>query len=295
MTLTLLISMVLVLAGLYLLLAIGIRLAYRAPRRPEQGNPADAGLPYHAASITTANSRQLFAWYIPQPEVAGEAPAVVIMHGWGGNAEMMLPFARPLHRAGYAVLLLDARNHGSSDADSFSSMPRFAEDLEAGFDWLAGRPGVDAQRIALLGHSVGAAASLLLASRRQEVAAVISVSAFSHPEQIMRRQMRANHIPYALIGWLVLHYIEWTIGHRFDEIAPVNTIKQIRCPVLVVHGDEDRSVPVDDARAIYANAVSGLVEQLTLEGADHDSVEHIDTHAGALLDFLDRKLLRAGE
>jgi pimeloyl-ACP methyl ester carboxylesterase len=52
---------------------------------------------------------------------------VAIMHGWGGNADHMLPFAALLHAAGHATLLLDARNHGSSDSDDFSSMPRFAE------------------------------------------------------------------------------------------------------------------------------------------------------------------------
>ena len=37
------------------------------------------------------------------------APAVVVMHGWGGNAALMLPLARPLHEAGYATLFVDAR------------------------------------------------------------------------------------------------------------------------------------------------------------------------------------------
>jgi dipeptidyl aminopeptidase/acylaminoacyl peptidase len=71
----------------------------------------------------------------------------------------MLPFAALLHRAGLAVLLLDARNHGDSDDDSFSSIPRFAEDLEQGLGWLARQPRIDPQRLFLLGHSVGAAAS----------------------------------------------------------------------------------------------------------------------------------------
>ena len=87
----------------------------------------------------------------------------------------------PLHAGGYSVLLIDARNHGNSDADSFSSMPRFAEDLEAAFAWLASRPRIEAARIAVLGHSVGAAAALLAASREPRIAAVVSIAAFAHP------------------------------------------------------------------------------------------------------------------
>lgn len=288
MTPVIFINTVLSLLGLYALLAIGIRLAYRAPRRVEQGTPADSGLPFRTISIATTNNKQLFAWYIPPPASAVRAPAVVAMHGWGGNAELMLPFAQPLHQGGYAVLLVDARNHGRSDADSFSSMPRFAEDLEHGFNWLAGQSEVDPQRLALLGHSVGAAAALLVASRCPDVAAVVSIAAFAHPETLMRRQMSAHRIPYMPIGWVVLHYIERAIGYRFDAIAPTTTIQQIQCPVLLVHGDDDRSVPLGDAEAIYAHGKQGRVEMLTLEGAGHDSIEHVDSHGGELVDFLQR-------
>jgi len=279
---------VIVLAGFYLLLSLGTRLAYRVPRRREQGTPGDRGLPYRTVTITTANNKELFAWFIPPAETGAHAPAVLVMHGWGSNAEMMLPFARQLYHAGFAVLLLDARNHGQSEGDTFSSMPRFAEDMEHGFDWLASQPEVDPARIALLGHSVGAAASLLLASRRREVAAVVSIAAFSHPEIVMRRQMEANHIPYRLIGWVVLNYIERTIGFHFDDIAPVTTIAKIPCPVLLVHGDDDRTVPHADAEAIFASARGSQVELLTIKGADHDSIEQIDRHGGALVDFLKR-------
>jgi pimeloyl-ACP methyl ester carboxylesterase len=126
------------------------------------------------------------------------------MHGWGGNAEHMLPFAQLLHAAGYAALLLDARNHGRSDPDDFSSLPRFAEDLGRGLDWLARQSGVDARQLFLLGHSVGAGAALLLAAQRPEPAAVVSLAAFAHPADLMRRHLRSHHIPFRPLGWLVL-------------------------------------------------------------------------------------------
>ena len=130
-----------------------------APRVPETGEPE--GLPWQAVRIATLRGRSLFGWFIP----AGEgAPALAIIHGWGGNAELMLPLAAPLHRAGYALLFFDARCHGRSDDDSFASLPRFAEDLEHAVLWLKARPEVDPQRVGVVGHSVGAGAALLLAS-----------------------------------------------------------------------------------------------------------------------------------
>jgi len=145
-----------------------VRRLFEAPRRVETLTPADLGLPYRTERIGTENGKRLFAWYIPVQN-ADPAPAVALLHGWGGNAQYLLPFARLLHAAGFAVLLLDARNHGRSDADDFSSMVKFAEDLEHGLDWLEAQPKVDAGRIGVLGHSVGAAAALLVASRRPRV------------------------------------------------------------------------------------------------------------------------------
>lgn len=80
-----------------------IRNGFRAPRIIEQGSPEQYGLTYREVSIPTENGKRLFAWFVPPP-AAGPAPAVAVLHGWGGNAEMMLPLAQPLHSAGYAVL-----------------------------------------------------------------------------------------------------------------------------------------------------------------------------------------------
>jgi len=262
-----------------------IRVGLRAPRIREQGTPQRCGLAYREVSIPSANGKRLFGWFIPAA-CHVPAPAVAVLHGWGSNAEMMLPLAAPLHGAGYAVLLFDARNHGRSDGDSFSSMPRFAEDLEHALDWLARQPGVDAARVAALGHSVGAAAALLAASRRHNLAAVVSIAAFAHPDGMMRRLLASHHIPYVPLGWYVLRYVQRVIGHRFDDIAPCNTIRKVSCPVLLVHGAEDATVPVEEARSIYANRSGDHVRLLVLAG-EHDSVDELEKHVGELTAFLD--------
>lgn len=274
-----------------LLLAPGlIHRAYRAPRVRELGSPADRGLLFREVRIPTVNGKRLFAWLVPPADHAVDAPAVAIMHGWGSNAEHMLELAVPLHDEGYAILLLDARNHGRSDADGFSSMPRFAEDLEHGLDWLARQPNIDRDRLVVLGHSVGAGAALLVAARRRDLAAVISIAAFAHPEALMRRQMRRNHVPYRPIGWLVLRFIEWTIGARFDAIAPCNTIRRVRCPVLLVHGQDDQRVPSADAQRIYSNRRDDATELLMLPEIGHGTTAAIRVHAAKLMGFLRRRV-----
>lgn len=262
----------------------GIRRALAAPRIRERGRPE--GLPWREVSVPARNGKRLFGWFIP---ARGCGPALVIMHGWGGNAEMMLPLAAPLHAAGYSLLLVDARCHGRSDDDSFASLPRFAEDIESALDWLGGQPEIDHRCLGLVGHSVGAGAALLAASRRPDVRAVVSLAAFAHPAAMMKRWLASKRVPYWPFGAYVLAYVQRVIGHRFADIAPCNTIARVPCPVLLVHGSEDETVPMAEAVQIHAARASDAVELLLVPGS-HDDYGDIGRQFAAVRDFLDRAL-----
>jgi pimeloyl-ACP methyl ester carboxylesterase len=263
-------------------LNFAIRRGLTAPRVAETADPG--ALPWRVVNLPAANDKQLFAWFIP---AATGAPALVVMHGWGGNAEMMLPLAAPLHAAGYSLLLVDARCHGRSDGDTFASLPRFAEDIEAALAWLREQPGVDPAALGVIGHSVGAGAALLVAARQPELRAVVSLAAFAHPAAMMRRWLATLHIPYWPLGAYILAYVQRVIGFRFAAIAPVNTIARVACPVLLVHGLEDDTVPVAEAREIHAARAGDAVELLLIPGS-HDDYGDIGLQVAGLRDFLDR-------
>lgn len=276
--------------GALLALRTGVRRAIRAelaaPRIVDTTAPDSVDLLFETVCIPTANRKILHGWLIPPAfgEPGQPVPAVVVVHGWGGNARMMLPLARPLHEAGFAALFIDARCHGHSDDDSFASLPRFAEDAEHAFDWLAARPAIDARRIALLGHSVGAGAVLLCAARRPEVAAVVSVAAFAHPAEMMRRWLTDKRIPQWMGGY-ILDYVQTTIGHRFDDIAPLASVARLRCPALLIHGEQDRIVPVADASRLYAARTHDRVRLLIRPG-DHESFDDLTEEMRAVTGFL---------
>ncbi|PRD64310.1 alpha/beta hydrolase [Malikia granosa] len=228
------------------------------PQRLAHPGPSPADVEVQWVTVPTANGKQLAAQWMPGQGDPLRGVAI-LLHGWGGNGSQLRPVADAMLRHGWSVLLPDARSHGRSEGDTFSSLPRFAEDLDACLDWLSRhhpeRTQADGHaQVILLGHSLGAAASLLCASRRDDVSAVVSVSAFAHPEQVMRRWLAQYRIPFWPIGWLVNRYIESVIGHRFDDIAPVHTIAQVKAPVLLVHGREDDVVPLACAEQLKAAA-----------------------------------------
>ncbi len=270
-------------------LAVGTALAlpsvlkrvFAVPQRavPET-RPDDFGLEGEQVWIDGPNDKRLHAWFIP---AGAPAPAVVILHGWGGTAADMLPVAPGLHHRGFHSLFLDARTHGLSDDEDFMSMPRFAEDLETALDWLAVRN--DVTTIGVIGHSVGAAAVILAASRNSSIDAVVAVAAFAHPEELLWRA-----IPYPTpVKWTLLRVIRQMIGVSYDDIAPRNRIADIRAPVLLVHGEDDEVIPVEDAYAIHNSLPSCRL--IVVPKGTHSDLAAFEPYFGDVYDFLSESLL----
>lgn len=99
-----------------------------------------------------------------------ESPTVIVAHGFAGSAQLMEPLALGLRQAGFTVVSLDFPGHGANpDVLPFSGDVRTASwdaltaPLAEVLDWTALQPEVDRDRIALLGHSMGAGAVVAFA------------------------------------------------------------------------------------------------------------------------------------
>lgn len=255
------------------------RLRHQLSPTREPVSPLDTGsLDYETVNFSTLRERMLEGWWVDHPAAQGH---VILTHGWGTNRKALLPLVPLLVKAGWNVLLFDVRNHGNSDEDTFSSMPRFAEDIDAAIAWI--HASQQNRPIALIGHSVGAAATLLSASRRNDISAVVSLSSFAHPADMMKRWLVEKGIPFFPLGWYVLRYVEKVIGHRFDNIAPIETIKYVSCPILLVHGHSDTVIPVEDAYKL-ANITDHT--KLRMVSGGHDLTPSIVEHGEELMHFL---------
>ena len=260
-----------------------IKRAFAVPQRElPDTTPGDFGLVGEEVWIEGPNEKRLHAWFIP---TGATSPAVVVLHGWGGTGADMLPIAPGLHDLGLHALFLDARTHGLSDEEDFMSMPRFAEDLETAMAWLHHRD--DVTTIGVIGHSVGAAAAILAASRTADVDAVVAVASFAHPEELLWRA-----IPYpAPIKWSLLRVIRQMIGVSYNEIAPVNRISEVKAPVLLVHGEDDDVIPVADAHRLH-DQLPGC-KLIIVPGGKHSDLEAFEPYFADVDDFLRTSLTGA--
>lgn len=275
-------------AILHWLLLRGLR-PPRLKHDPPWANDQIDGLRMSAIQVRGGRGQRLAAWLALPRAACAERPAAVVVavHGWGANASTLSPIVDPLVREGIAVMLFDAASHGDSSSETFSSLPRFAEDLAAVLDTLREVPAIDCRRIALLGHSVGAAAVLLHSARHGGVRAIASLSAFANPKEVMERWLQQHRIPRRWIGTAILELVQDVIGERFDHIAPEHHLTDIDCPVLLVHGAQDQTVPLSDARRLQSRLRHG--ELLIVDG-DHDLRVSLQPHTGHLVRFFSAHL-----
>ena len=264
---------------------------FRAPRIAHRRTPDTFALRSAVVEIPAVDDGRLFAWWIPASDPSTKrSPAVIVLHGWGANAGVMLGMAPWIHQAGFHALFVDARCHGASSDADFMSLPRFAEDLESAYRWVYERPDVDQDALFAIGHSVGAGAVLLSASRTRWAGAV-SLSAFAHPTDMMWRFMREHHIPGRRLGQWVLNHVQSVIGVSFDEIAPENTICHARCPVMLVHGAGDTDVPSSEFLRIASKARPDT-RTLVIPDVGHDLRPAMPTIAPQAIDFIRRSLAK---
>ena len=266
---------------------VAIHLGFRAPRLSNDALPIDYALDAQTYTFTGQQGSQLSIWWINALQPC--ATTVVILHGWGANKSFMLPLAKPFHKAGYNLLLIDAHNHGDSEKRGVSTMPKFAEDLESALHWVNQNKPKSGQQTIVVGHSVGAAAVLLAAANGLKATVFISLASFVHPELIMQRTLKKLKPVPGLIP-LISNYVQWAIGYKFDVIAPITSIKKIAQPILLVHGTEDSVIPLSDFHLLCNATQKENIKCLEIPEAGHDSIDKIEAHFNELHDFIKKHL-----
>lgn len=283
MAVTWLAAVVLAAVAIQAAVIAALRLAWRNPRVPPRRTPADVGVAYREVRIPTANGRSLHGWWMPATG-DGPRPLVVLLHGWGRNAERMLPYVEALAPRGLNLLAFDARHHGLSDADGYASMPKFAEDARAALDFALASGRVDPTRLALLGLSVGGSAAILAAARDPRIRAVVTAGAFADPRDAMVTLGRWSVLLRPALP-LAFRWMERRMRLRFAEVAPEAVIARARARFLVVHGEDDAVVPVAHARRLHA-AAAGRAELWLMPGRGHSDTHLEPAFPGRLAAFL---------
>ncbi len=223
------------------------------PMRPSGVTPAAAGLDFEHLSFRAEDGVELHGWWIPaERQRAGRAAVhLLLCHGNAGNIENRLIHARSLVDAGVDVLLFDYRGYGRSQGRPSETGTYL--DARAARQALLSRKGVDPTRVVYLGESLGAAVALELALAHPPRGLVLQ-SAFTSIREMAR--FHYPFIPQALVP---------------DAYPNLARARELRAPLLVLHGDADDIVPVAAGQALHAAAPEPK-ELLILRGLGHNDL-----------------------
>jgi uncharacterized protein len=274
--------------------------AYRARagyphRHPPEYDPSDVGLAFEELRIASEGV-QLPAWWIPARDGA-RGPAVLLVHGWESARDRTLPNAQILNAAGFHVLTIDIRGHGTNPPEELPlTAGEFGADATAATRYLLGRE--DVTKVGVLGHSMGGIGALLAAAAEPRVAGVVAASAPADPYRLTRQTFRLARLPlpgpfaYPL-AWLTTHVFLEPRGHTVRSVSAARAIETYRGPVLLIQGDVDRVVPVGHlsrlekaaAKARADDPEAGQVQALIIPGGQHSWLYEYPAYRGTVARF----------
>ncbi len=229
--------------------------------------------------------------FIPGAEpllIEGNEKGCLLLHGGGGGTTWDLKeFASGLHtETGMTIWLPALTGYGTKPEDLLGvTLDDWLADADSGLDKLL----IQCDRVAVVGHSAGGLLSLLLASQREEIAALVTWAAPYNIQSrllfllpilsripLLRRAIPEKHppeIPNWLReqGWIGYDWIPPSIG-----LAVRDGLKRLRkslgaitCPALIIQGSKDEMVANDSPMKIYEGLASVKKEIFIVEGAGH--------------------------
>lgn len=232
-------------------------LVERVMFQPPPPSYAEAEFAFRRIGLEDADS--IAVLYLPADRAGF---TILYSHGNAEDLGHVRPLLVKLHRLGFGVIGYDYRGYGRSSGGTPTSR-RAVEDAEAVYRFAIDGLGIQPDRLILHGRSVGSGPTLELATRHR-VAGVILESAFTSVYRVITR-----------VGVL-----------PFDRFPNVRHVREVRCPVLVIHGTHDRVIPISHGRRLFAMAPEPK-QSFWVDGAGHNDLVHTagGAYAAALARF----------
>lgn len=231
------------------------------PNRIEYRAPQSIGGGARDVFFRSEDGTGLHGWYV-EALTSNAIATIVHFHGNAQNLTAHSSFVEWLPAEGFNVFMFDYRGYGKSEGRP--SREGLFMDGVAALREVRRLPGVDTNRIIIIGQSLGGATALAVAGRHPELRgqALIIDSAFYSYRRIVRDKIKM--IPLLSLLRVPLSYLlvsnAYTPEHTLADIAPV--------PVLFLHGTADVVIPYSHSEMLFAAAAEPK-ELIIIPGAGH--------------------------
>ena len=216
-------------------------------------------------------------WLARYPDRRDPLPAVLVHPDRGSLSDDMEGICLALARKGYFAAAVDYQRLENLKVRNPLMPWKSAEEATVSLKHLQSHPRVDPERIALLGYSKGAILSLQIASLAPSVKAVVAYYPLADFEEW--RQEGKNSFRWRLFSWFFRWQMEEETGTKSREEfekefwgpPPITLVDKIESPVLLIHGEKDRTFPLRQSQR-FCQALSSAgknCEFLVVPGAGH--------------------------
>lgn len=256
--------------------------------REEQGKAAQklAQGEHERVKITSHDGVALVGHWIP---CENPQRVIIAMHGWRSSWYKDFGLIAPFWQAqGCSVLYAEQRGQGDSGGDFIGLGPVERDDCLDWIRWVGERCGAD-MPVYLCGVSMGATTVLLAAGLDlpANVHGIMADCGFTSPHAIWKHIANRNlHIPFRLRGYLADSLYQRKTQRDAVEASTLDALGRCQVPVMLVHGTQDRFVPVEMTYENYT-ACAAPKKLLIVPGAGHCMSYFLDREAyeSAALDF----------
>lgn len=228
------------------------------------------------------------AWVLP----ADGSPkgSVLFVHGWSSDGGRMAPLAAPLAARGLATVLVDLPGHGRTGPIDMYNGKLMLDDVARVAAWMEAERAMVPRPWAILGYSFGGLGAYVTATRDPRWSAAVLAAVPVGPMEATALYLDGLGLPGR---WLVRRLrpaLERIVGVDPDAFAGPRVLPAIEVPVLIIHGEDDRVVPVAHAEALAAAAPAGLATLVRCPGLDHNTLMVDAGAAERIADFLAGRL-----
>lgn len=254
------------------------------PRREAVPLESIEGADVTEVSVAAADGVVLHGWYaLSRTDFDGPRPLVLYFPGASGHRGYRTSEFAMFARLGCDMLLVDYRGYGDNQGQP--SERNFRRDARAVWRFATNQLQVPPERIVIYGESIGGAVGIRLAA---------DLGRCGLPPAGLVIQA-----PFTTMLEVVSQYFPWWLAAIFlvDRFPSIRRIPRVNCPLMVIHGNEDRLIPIEMGRRLFAaapeTAANGQPKAfLELDGVDHNDIleEAGDLVEARLSEFLESVL-----
>lgn len=243
---------------LFIYISFALYVFFRADSMIFMPQPSSYQDTKEIVKLPVNQTEKISALYLPNSQ---SAYTLLYIHGNAEDLGDIRPLLDRLHSWGFSIFAYDYRGYGTSDGKPNES--NAYQDAEVAYTYLTQTLKIPPQKIIVYGRSLGGGSAVELATRHQ-VGGLILESTFTSAFRVVA--------PFPLLP--------------FDKFSNIDKLPKVSCPVLVMHGEADRTIPFTHGKALY-DAAPQPKTFLWVANAGHDDFSLVagDRYQQTLLAF----------